>query len=139
MGEDKDSHKCNQRPDQDHYCEPFHRLCSKKLRKFPHLLSCFLDFWTLGSSALGEGSSKDTRSGFTPHGTENPPQIASVTRNTLTTTEERPTLEDITNRVGKSPEAVQDGFDLELQNHWFRLHLEKKETKIQTFSRLSAS
>ena len=43
-------------------------------------------------------------------------------------TEERPTLEDITNRVEKFPEAVQHGPDLELQIHWFRLHLEK-ETK----------
>ena len=40
---------------------------SKMLRKFLHLLSGFLapDGWTLGSSALGEASSKDTQSGFT--------------------------------------------------------------------------
>ena len=69
MGEDKDSHKCDQRPDQDHYCEPSHRFSSKMLRKFLNLLSGSLasDGWTLGLSALGEGSSKDTRSGFTPH------------------------------------------------------------------------
>eukprot|EP00450_Noctiluca_scintillans_P017445 CAMPEP_0194534922 /NCGR_PEP_ID=MMETSP0253-20130528/73287_1 /TAXON_ID=2966 /ORGANISM="Noctiluca scintillans" /LENGTH=106 /DNA_ID=CAMNT_0039380629 /DNA_START=850 /DNA_END=1170 /DNA_ORIENTATION=- len=39
-------------------------------------------------------------------------------------TEERPTLEDITNRVEKSPEAIKHGPNLELQSHWFRLHLE---------------
>ena len=46
-------------------------------------------------------------------------------------TEERPTLEDITNHVEKSPETVQDGFYLELQIHEFRLHLEKKKQKYQ--------
>ena len=58
----------NQRPDQDHYCEPSFRFFSKMLRIFLHLLSGSLAFdgWTLGLSALGEGSSKDTRSGFTP-------------------------------------------------------------------------
>lgn len=40
---------------------------SKVSRKFLHLLSGTLasDGWTLGSSGLGEGSSKDTRFGFT--------------------------------------------------------------------------
>ena len=44
-------------------------------------------------------------------------------------TEERSTLEDITNRVEKFPEAVQHETDLELQIHWFRLHLEKGNKK----------
>ena len=41
------------------------------VEKVSHLLFGFLasDGWTLGSSALGEGSSKDARCGFTPHWT----------------------------------------------------------------------
>ena len=85
----------------------------------------------ISRASLGEGSLKDVDPDS--HLTErkvHPKLIALVTRNTLTMTKERPTLEDMTNHVEKSPEAIQDGFDLELQNHWFRLHLERKETKI---------
>ena len=56
---------------------------------------------------------------------ENPPQIVSVTRNTLTMTKERPTLEDTTNRVGKKNEAVQHGLLVPISPG-------KKETKIPT-------
>ena len=127
MGEDKDSHKCNHRPDQDHHCEPSLRLSFKMLRKFLHLLSGFLasDGWTLGSCALGEGSSKDTRSGFTPHGTRKSSPNCIGHQKHADHDGRVPYIERHNKSCEKSPDAVQHGPDLELQIHWFRLHLEK--------------